>query len=264
MIDPARVDLILEYALLAAGRADEHSDRCLGPIHLIKYVYLADLAYAAKHEGETYTGVEWRFHHFGPWSKEVFQRIEPATKRLAAHELTFSSPRVADDSRMWWVRDEQTFEDTQRKLPLHVSLAVSRVVREFGHDTAGLLHFVYRTPPMLHAAPGEVLDFATALVPAAPSLETQAPSTPLTDKQKKKRAERLREGRERLKVKLAEPLRTRLIEASPPPRYEDDVFREGLAWLDSLAGEPLEPMSAELAVDDSVWKSPGRGDRHDE
>ena len=45
-VAPSRVDLLLQYALLVAGEQDEFLDRQLGPIHLIKYVYLADLFHA--------------------------------------------------------------------------------------------------------------------------------------------------------------------------------------------------------------------------
>ena len=59
--DPSRVDLLLQYALLVAGEEDEYIDRQLGPIHLIKYVYLADLAYARHNEGKTFTGIDWQW-----------------------------------------------------------------------------------------------------------------------------------------------------------------------------------------------------------
>ncbi len=72
-----RVDLVLQYSLLVAGEQDTSFDRQLGPIHLLKYVYLADL-FAGKNEGATYTGIEWKFYKFGPWSQSVNERIAPA------------------------------------------------------------------------------------------------------------------------------------------------------------------------------------------
>ena len=48
-MDISRVDKIIQYSLLIAGDEDDFSDRQLGPIHLIKYVYLADLDFAASH-----------------------------------------------------------------------------------------------------------------------------------------------------------------------------------------------------------------------
>ena len=48
--------------------------------------------------------------------------------------------------------------------------------------------------------------------------------------------------------------------AVKPPRY-DDVFFEGLTWLDSLAGEPVCATSGEVSFEDEIWKSPARADR---
>lgn len=57
-LDQHRVDLLLQYTLVRAAQEDDWRDRELGPIHLLKYVYLADCAYAERHEGQTFTGVE--------------------------------------------------------------------------------------------------------------------------------------------------------------------------------------------------------------
>ncbi len=69
--DLDKVDKLIQYALLVAGEEDSVFEQQLGPIHLIKYVFLADLAFAARRGGETYTGIEWVFHNFGPWSPPV-------------------------------------------------------------------------------------------------------------------------------------------------------------------------------------------------
>jgi hypothetical protein len=54
-MDINKVDLLLKYILAATGQED-FGNREVGPIHLVKYVYLADLAFAEKHGGETFTG----------------------------------------------------------------------------------------------------------------------------------------------------------------------------------------------------------------
>jgi hypothetical protein len=46
-MDIRRVDLLLKYILAAAGQEDP-GNREVGPIHLIKNVYLADLIFAEK------------------------------------------------------------------------------------------------------------------------------------------------------------------------------------------------------------------------
>ena len=44
MTNHPRIDLLFQYALARAARADDFRWRELGPIHLLKYAYLADLA----------------------------------------------------------------------------------------------------------------------------------------------------------------------------------------------------------------------------
>jgi hypothetical protein len=51
-MDINKVDLSLKY-ILAAAEQEDYGNREVGPIHLIKYIYLADLAFAEKHTGET-------------------------------------------------------------------------------------------------------------------------------------------------------------------------------------------------------------------
>ncbi len=98
-MNPARIEEVFGYALAVAAQADHPRDRELGPIHLLKYLYLADLAHAETHDGETYSGVSWRFHKFGPWAVEAFQQIEPAMAHLGAGCRQFASS-YRDDSAL--------------------------------------------------------------------------------------------------------------------------------------------------------------------
>ncbi len=87
-MDETRVNQVIQYALAIAG-GGEFGERELGPIHLIKYVYLGDLAYSERNEGKTFTSVAWRFYHYGPWDAGVFERIEPAAEAVHAERRTF-------------------------------------------------------------------------------------------------------------------------------------------------------------------------------
>ena len=90
-IRPDRVDLMIQYALAVANEADDYRDRELGPIHLLKYIYLGDLAFARENQGTTFSGSPWKFHKFGPWAQELHAHIQSAATRIGAQERHFAS-----------------------------------------------------------------------------------------------------------------------------------------------------------------------------
>ncbi len=251
-----RIDVLLKLALSAAGQND-FGERELGPIHLLKYVYLGDLAYAETHEGQTFTGAPWRFHHYGPWSLEVFQRIEPVVLATHAEERHFQS-RFADDFTRWTLADDDLYRSLQRELPSEISMAVRRAVREFAADTQGLLAYVYRTRPMVRAAPSELLDFSVvARFAASPSVES-APGATASRKAQRRRAEALEKLRQRVRARLSEGRDARRhARPTTEPRY-DEVFSEGQRQLDAMAGTDLPEGELKVEFGDDIWKSRGR------
>jgi hypothetical protein len=257
-LDPARVDALLQFVLAVAACEDDFKDRELGPIHLIKYVYLADVAHAERHGGEPFTGAPWRFHHFGPWSAEVFARIEPALTHVGAQGRRVSSSHADDFVRYRLDRPdaERVRSDLEAVLPMVVQSRLSSAIHEFGSDTASLLRTIYLSPPMVNAAPDERLDFATAV--REPRTAYRPAERTLTSRERRERARRVEEIRAEVQKRLA--IRgTRGGHAEPSPRY-DTVFREGVDWLDRLAGEDVSPASGDLAIADDVWKSDARRD----
>jgi hypothetical protein len=256
MTDTVRVDLLLKYALAAAGQ-EEPGNRELGAIHLVKYVYLADLTYAEHHGGETFTAASWRFHNFGPWCTDVNARIAPVVAMLRAEERRYSNPRYEDEAVRWVVDDEALANQLEDELPLEVTSAIKRAIRQFGSDTASLLHEVYRTRPMLEAAPGEVLKFEPLREEGEPSVHEPGVAPAVTPKQARTERESLRALRDRVRHRLAEARTSGTAPVVLPPRY-DDIFAQGQQWLDSLAGRELEAGEATMVVDEDVWKSRGR------
>ncbi len=263
-MDFNRIDKLLKYALAVAGENDEFQDRGLGPIHLIKYVYLADLAWAQHHEGETYTGIEWRFHKFGPWSFGLFERIDDALSAGGARKITLQHPRYEDDFSRWSLKDEELLRDLEGEIPLLVGMAIKSAVRTFGSDTGALLNHVYLTEPMLRAAPGEILN----LSPRArkKEQEEQSAEVPLertvqvSKKEKEARRKRLMDLKTLVRSRLDEKKRhSNLVPPDPPPRH-DDVYLEGQAWLDSEAGDPLEEKEYKARFAEDIWKSQARYD----
>jgi hypothetical protein len=255
--DAARIDLLLQFILAVAAEQDDFRDRELGPIHLLKYVYLADVAHAARRNGETFTGVAWRFHHFGPWAGEVMDRIEPALKVIGAEVKRLASQSGDDFTRYRLASRsdaERVRELAGRDLPPPVQFAVARAVQEFGQDTATLLHSVYRTGPMVSAAPEETLDFNMLVRETAPGY---APDARLSEASegRKARTRRINAIRAEVQARLAGTPATRGEVAIP--RY-DDVFAAGVEWLDRLAGEPVPETEGKLAIGAGVWKSDTR------
>ena len=275
-----RVDLLLQFALVAAGQEDEQRDRRLGPIQLVKYAYLGDLAYAEAHQGETFTGAAWQFHHFGPWDAEVFGRIEPALAAIGTIKERLPGAIYGDFER-YTLQDEHLLDGLSTKLPGEVAGAIRRAVHEHGSDTASLLRDVYQTRPMLTAAPGEALVFekpsrgasfstvddselASLCASSARVAEPQEVWTTVPLRLREQR--RTLRKRKQMALRLREAVRQRLAgpqaptqAAVPAPRY-DDVFFDGVAWLDHQAGEPVPATSGELEFSHSIWKSRGRSD----
>lgn len=254
------VKKLLQYILACAGQEDDLYSRSLSAIHLIKYLYLADLAYARHHNGETYTGLPWRFYKFGPWCEEVFQEIEPSLSEIGAEKIRTNHPKYADDFIKWHISDDELFDKLGQELGLAVTGTVQSMVHKYGSDTTGLLHYTYNTKPMLMAAPNEDLDFGTvAFSQQKPRVEVKsgASSTEqLTERQKKKRKEKIKAFKERIRQKKRLG-KKKIIPRDP--RY-DEVFEEGIAWLDSLAGEPLMTTEGELIISPDSWKSKARFD----
>ncbi len=263
-IEIERVDRLLQFILATAGQEDFGS-RELGPIHLIKYIYLADLEHAKQHSGETYTNLPWKFHHFGPWSTEAFSRIEPALHSVGADKkiIELHKPEYEREFVRWSVIDDNLYERLERELPIVVVGPIQKYVHQFGAVTEDLLHFVYKTLPMLRAKPGEYLDFkppcfydSDGNLEAAP----QPNAKRLTAKQQKKRKAALEALRSKVRKKLEEKKKKpKLARSFEAPIY-DDIYFEGLKALDACAGESIIETHGTLTFSDGIWKSKARFD----
>lgn len=252
-----RVDFLLQYILAVAGQESGWS-RELGIIHLIKYAYLADLVHAKYHDGQTYTGLTWTFHHFGPWSVECYKRIEPALEAVSTTKKKIESDQH-DDFIRWCADDSALFDKLNDQMDVTVAGAVQKYVREFGNDTYALLDFVYKTQPMLNAAPEEMLEFKYPSDVVSDNDEDK-PKESLTARQKKKQSEKILAFKKHLNQKLEKKIMARKADVCPlPPRY-DDVFFEGLAQLDQVAGAPPPEGKFLATFEENIWKSKARND----
>lgn len=251
MSQPERLAAVFQHALAVAAEDGKQ----LGPIHLLKYAYLADVAHAQKNAGQSFTQVPWRFYHFGPWSGEAFEHIPTALAAVSAREFRFASQYSSEDAvRFELDREHATkvLEQTETRLPWSVSNTLAREVREHGADTKSLLRHVYITGPMLAARPGEVLDLSVGLRPVS-SIDGE-PERKLTRAQKRHRAAIIDTARSTVQKRLAALRQQRRVDPSPAPRF-DDVFYEGVAQLDRLAGDKPTSSTGEVEFDDSIWHS---------
>ena len=122
---------------------------------LVKLVYLVEVEYWRRH-GRSVTGLEWRFHHYGPYSAELDREIEDNS--LFEVFGSRGSGYGFSPSPAW--RDIQAAFDT------HYEPAVGRiaddVVKQWGLETLDtILEYVYfETEPMQGVERGEILDFS--------------------------------------------------------------------------------------------------------
>jgi hypothetical protein len=256
--DIQRIDLLVQYAVAAAARA-EFPDNRLGPIHILKYIYLADLAHAEQH-GETFTGATWTFFHFGPWCQPIHARIEPAVR--AAGFDTLKTEGEYGEFVRYTSRNRTLRDKLEPDLPISVSRAIDKAIRRYGTDTPALLEAVYLTQPMRLASPGGklVLGGGEREQAEAPSRMGDAPTPGLTAKQEKNRAKKLRELKERVRAELAgSHTPTGAPRAYTPPRY-DDIFERGTDALDEQLPSQVESCDFDLTFDESVWDSAMRRD----
>lgn len=215
-----KLDLVIQYALACARENEDWKDRSLCTTELIKYVYLADLAHAER-QGETFTGVPWRFHHFGPWAAEVADRLVPATRAVNGETQEFET----DTGRgcRFKIVDGGLKEHLERKLPPHVATAIRKHVRSFGSQARNdLLHLVYGTPPMTSAAPGEFLVFGKRPPrPAVPDEQTVSA----------RKLKKLKAALETARARRAARTKRKMVRVDPPP-----VDEQFAAFLEEISG----------------------------
>jgi hypothetical protein len=261
--DDNALDDLIAFILATAARDDDWHRRSLGMIHLLKYAYLADM-YVAEAGHPVFTGASWRFHHFGPWDAALFERIERTVNRMPGAQPVDIPNRFGDDRRHWMLAvDEEEYDEIRRRVPSSVRVRLPQDIRNCANVTEAVLDRVYKTQPMLIAAPGQLLQFEARVVGEAPPPAYGADDERQMAVKRKKKLQKAKEGlRGLLDAWRAERASLEKGEAvHPAPRY-DEVFVEGTAWLDSLAaGEsgPLTEGRGTLVIDDSVWHSPGRG-----
>ncbi len=257
-----QIDTLLAYILLEAQKSDDFQERSLGPIHFLKYVYLADLAYAETHSGETFSGVRWQFFHYGPWDRDLWLYIEPSLASAGVQAARFPSDYSSKDVVRWTSNVESGIDTIAKSLTIELQGVISRLVKRFSNNTAELLNYVYNTPPMLKAAPHEYLEFSPSgwRFDDTSKIFSRVKEPELTHKERKKLDNWRNKSSEILRAKIAEKIaQTNKSVHKFDPVYDDIYFR-GVALLDADMQTPLHEGSIEVSIDDDVWKSKARYD----
>lgn len=256
-----RTKNLFQFILAFAGQADDYYHRRLRPIHLLKYAYLADLAFAKRNNGQTFTGITWKFHHFGPWSFEAYQQIDPAMGAIRAESRIIEN--LYDDKERiewWWDGEDSEIDDLRRALPPAVVYSLQQHIKQFGgYATYDLLHYVYSTEPMLKAAPEDTLVFPAVTAPAPPQ-KIEPPS--ISAKQRKLRRARIAEAKTSLQEKLSRMIAKNSQSRKFTQPVYDEVFFQGMACIEAMATSDLPEGDYTLEIDPSIWKS-GCRDNHD-
>jgi len=254
---PDRITQIIQFAL-AKARREDFGIGDLGVIHLLKVLYLADLAYAQTHAGETYTDIQWVFHNFGPWSKDAWghtvdvleaPEIEPHTQIASSFER--KTYRFRDERE-----GDEVFFSLERSLPPEVSQAVGAAVHEYGSDTKGLLHYVYNTAPMRATVPGDRIDF-TGLddmgLTQARAPQMTAPTLSITQQKKADHAKALL--RESIAAKAAARQAARIIPLPTLNEKELAALEELTRILSEDEDQAPTNLHGELVFSPEFWRS---------
>lgn len=244
-----RVHDLIRYILAEASQDDEWTFRELGPIHIIKYVYLADMYFAMGTNGETFTGINWQFYHLGPWDLGLYKEIPNAAMIIGAKTRTFES-RYAKDGVRFSLKDEH-YDDSSSNIPLIISARLQKDIHDYGSATNDLLHYVYTTPPMANAAPREYLDFSHVVYLQKPSVKIKNGSHKLTPRFKKKRKKRILDIREKIAKKSEEKRKKRI--KPTPPRYDEIFFQGTNALENDIKHTPIKNHKGVLRVNPDAW-----------
>jgi hypothetical protein len=211
------------------------------------------MEYARFNKGQTYTGIPWKFHHYGPWDADLFLRIDSSLTVINAIKKISCHPDGTEIVR-WFLSNSKLFDSLNTKLHIQVAGAIQRYVRQFGNNTSKLLHFVYGTKPMLSAAPGDFLSFGT-MAKHDDVLSPIEQQEEHTARQLKKKKAMLADFKTKFQNKLIARIETRKQYVIQEPRY-DSVFDDAVKHLESMYDlSEIEGETGVLEFSKDIWDS---------
>lgn len=164
-------EIVKDLLRFIVGYATQNDIR-LTTLRLVKFLYLADLYYARKHEGRTLTGFPWAFVYYGPYCREVSEAIQESVNQGLIEMMTYES-RYGEgkEYNLFSLFDEDAVEESEERLRVEVTSQLKAAIKKYGDDTPFLLDHVYfETEPMKEARQGDLLDFSKAkpIIPIRP------------------------------------------------------------------------------------------------
>ncbi len=187
---------------------------------LFKYLYLTDLEHY-RYTGETLTGIDWIFYHYGPWAQEC-ETLYAKLKDQGEIRVNYSQSAEFETE---FVNPAETVALEQAIENIRVELAVREQVDRWADEKLGdMLNYVYlHTEPMENAVRRERLDFS--------KIERGGNPQPAT----LPRANDNPSAIARMRKTIAE--KTRVSQSPPPsmhftpPRY-DEVYDEAMRIME--------------------------------
>lgn len=209
-----------ELKPLIAYIVDQVGDQggTIGRTALMKLVYLADIEHYRRY-GKQATNLQWRFHHYGPYSLELDREVRALG--LDIDESVFSSAQGDCAVSGYRYRRVGDWKEVERAFNSNYDAAarrcVDRVVEQWGLDPLPtILDYVYfETEPMQDARRGEMLDFSK--VQPETASRTSVAQAWLSK-------ELASEMRQRLHARRGTPAKKEVRKATEPPY--DEVYEE--------------------------------------
>jgi len=188
---------------------------------LFKYLYLVDVEWYRQKQCQ-YTGFQWIFHHYGPWSQDCEELYSQLRRTGDIHVQEGTHPDLETE----FVRSSDRVDLEKAIDDLRLESIVRKIVDTWADRRLGdMLDYVYfRTEPMESAERGKALDFSKIEREAAiPSVLTLTSAT-------------LRSSNQHLVIRMRDKIAEKKVPPSAtkphftPPPYDEVYFQA----LDSM------------------------------
>jgi hypothetical protein len=180
---------------------------------LLKLLYLFDVEFYRSH-GTTFTGLEWKFFHLGPWTNE----FDPLLRELVEGDAIVETKSLKPDYETKFYRASEPSDLGQIFQKYSDQAILITLLDRWAESSTGeILDYVYfRTEPMEYGIRNQPLDFSRIVQQAAQKYVRTA-----SGKTRKEIADARREIQKSLENIVSKEAKRF---AFTPPRYDDEYF----------------------------------------